>query len=43
MDLEKLEKLLGYEFADRELLIRAVTHRSWAARRVSGRDGTGLA
>jgi len=30
MNLEKLEKLLGYKFADRELLIRAVTHRSWA-------------
>lgn len=30
MNLAKLEKLLGYEFENAELLTRAVTHRSWA-------------
>ena len=38
MDLEKLQKLLGYEFKDRELLIRAVTHRSWAHEEYPGKS-----
>lgn len=29
-DIGKLEKVLSYEFADRTLLERAITHRSWA-------------
>lgn len=29
-NLAKLEKLLNYQFQDRELLARALTHRSWA-------------
>jgi ribonuclease-3 len=29
-DLSKLEEILGHSFADRSLLERAVTHRSWA-------------
>lgn len=36
MNLAKLEKLLGYEFADAELLMRAVTHRSWAHEQAPG-------
>lgn len=31
--LERLEEKLGYRFADRELLLRAVTHRSWSVER----------
>ncbi len=30
MDAGALENLIGYTFADRELLLRALTHRSWA-------------
>lgn len=36
MNFEKLENLLGYTFTDRELLERAVTHRSWAHERFAG-------
>ncbi|NOT49193.1 MAG: ribonuclease III [Acidobacteria bacterium] len=36
MDVAKLEKLLGYEFADPELLSRALTHRSWAHEKSPG-------
>lgn len=36
MDLGKLEKVLGYEFSDRRLLERAVTHRSWAHESLQG-------
>jgi ribonuclease-3 len=32
--LEELERRLGYEFGDRNLLERAVTHRSWAHEQV---------
>lgn len=28
--LDKLEKLIGYKFQDSKMLVRAVTHRSWA-------------
>jgi ribonuclease III len=35
-DLEDLERGLGYEFRDRELLMRAVTHRSRAHEDASG-------
>ena len=42
MNLEKLEKLLGYGFTDRELLIRAVTHRSWAHEEFPGRSEQAL-
>jgi ribonuclease-3 len=30
MDVAQLEKILGYEFADPSLLVRSLTHRSWA-------------
>ncbi|MDQ2840706.1 MAG: ribonuclease III [Acidobacteriota bacterium] len=33
--LEALEEKLGYRFTDRELLVRALTHRSWLAERGS--------
>jgi ribonuclease-3 len=33
-DLQELEELLAYEFQDRGLLERALTHRSWAHERV---------
>lgn len=36
MDFAALEKMLGYEFSDRELLARAVTHRSWAHEKLPG-------
>lgn len=36
MNLAKLENLLGYKFADRELLARALTHRSWAHEKLPG-------
>lgn len=36
MDAAELENLLGYEFADRELLVRALTHRSWAHEKLAG-------
>lgn len=36
MDLAKLEKLLGYRFTDRDLLTRALTHRSWAHEKLAG-------
>lgn len=36
MEREKLENLLGYEFTDRELLRRALTHRSWAHENLAG-------
>lgn len=36
MDPGRLEKLLGYEFNDRELLKRALTHRSWAHEQLTG-------
>jgi ribonuclease-3 len=36
MDEAALENLLGYEFADRELLSRALTHRSWAHEKLTG-------
>ena len=36
MDLAKLEKVLDYTFADRGLLERAVTHRSWAHENLAG-------
>lgn len=34
--LEGLEELLGYRFDDRVLLVRALTHRSWANERSDG-------
>jgi ribonuclease-3 len=34
-DLELLEKTINYRFRDRELLQRAITHRSWAHERVA--------
>jgi ribonuclease-3 len=38
-DLDALENLLAYEFSDRRLLERAVTHRSWAHEQVApGRE-----
>ncbi len=42
MDAAKLEKLLGYEFADRELLVRAVTHRSWAHEKLPGESESAI-
>lgn len=36
MDAAKLENLLGHEFADRELLVRALTHKSWAHEKYPG-------
>jgi len=33
--LEALEEKLGYRFTDRELLVRALTHRSWLSERSS--------
>jgi ribonuclease III len=38
MDLDALEKLLGYEFRDRKLLERSLTHRSWAHERSGGEE-----
>lgn len=35
--LEALEEKLGYRFRDRELLIRALTHRSWVSERDASR------
>jgi ribonuclease III len=34
-DLDLLEKTINYNFRDRELLQRAITHRSWAHERVA--------
>ncbi|MBD0370266.1 MAG: ribonuclease III [Pyrinomonadaceae bacterium] len=34
-DLQELEEILAYEFEDRSLLERAVTHRSWAHEKVA--------
>lgn len=34
-DLDELEKILAYNFSDRSLLQRAVTHRSWAHEQVA--------
>ena len=34
-DLDELERVLAYHFTDRSLLIRAVTHRSWAHEQVA--------
>jgi ribonuclease-3 len=34
-NLDSLEEILGYKFADRDLLERAITHRSWAHEQVS--------
>lgn len=34
-DLDALEEILAYKFADRSLLKRAVTHRSWAHEQVA--------
>jgi ribonuclease-3 len=34
-DLDELEKILAYSFADRAFLKRAVTHRSWAHEQVA--------
>ena len=34
--LEKLEARLGHSFGDRELLLRALTHRSYASEQISG-------
>ena len=31
--VEELEQILGYEFGNKELLIRALTHRSWSSDR----------
>ncbi|NNE98217.1 MAG: ribonuclease III [Pyrinomonadaceae bacterium] len=36
--LDKLENLLGYQFQDRELLERALTHRSWVYEEVTDGD-----
>lgn len=34
-DLDRLESILGYQFQDRALLERGLTHRSWAHERVA--------
>lgn len=34
-DLQELEEILAYEFEDRSLLERAITHRSWAHEQVT--------
>jgi ribonuclease-3 len=34
-DLDQLEQILGYEFENRSLLERAITHRSWAHEQVA--------
>jgi ribonuclease III len=39
--VEELEKKLGYQFRDRELLVRALTHRSWLAERGALQPGSG--
>ena len=36
MDPEPLEKLIGHSFADPDLLLRALTHRSWAHEKFPG-------
>jgi ribonuclease III len=38
MKLSNLEKTIGYTFKDVALLERALTHRSWAHEKLSGRD-----
>ncbi|MCA1557399.1 MAG: ribonuclease III [Acidobacteria bacterium] len=39
-DLQELEEILGYEFEDKTLLERAITHRSWAHEQVApGSEG----
>ena len=35
LSLEALEEKLGYRFRNQELLLRALTHRSWLSERVS--------
>jgi ribonuclease III len=39
--VEKLEEKLGYTFRDRQLLVRALTHRSWLAERDSALPESG--
>lgn len=39
--VEALEEKLGYRFRDRELLVRALTHRSWLSERASPMPETG--
>jgi ribonuclease-3 len=39
--LESLEEKLGYRFRNQELLLRALTHRSWLSERVSPLPDTG--
>ncbi|MGD9561471.1 MAG: ribonuclease III [Pyrinomonadaceae bacterium] len=36
MDQARLENLLGYQFTDPDLLVRALTHRSWAHEQFPG-------
>ena len=36
IDLDRLQELLGHRFADRQLLMRAITHRSYANERGGG-------
>lgn len=39
LNLDSLEQILAYRFSDRDLLSRAMTHRSWAHEQVSPRPG----
>jgi len=39
LNLDSLEQILAYRFRDRDLLSRAMTHRSWAHEQVSPRSG----
>src|ERR1700761_4362939 len=39
--IDVLEQRLGYRFRDRELLVRALTHRSWLSERGSPLAGNG--
>ncbi|MGB7068521.1 MAG: ribonuclease III [Pyrinomonadaceae bacterium] len=41
-DLVKLEKLLGYNFRDIGLLVRSLTHRSWAYENLPGESETNI-
>ena len=36
--LTKLEKIIGYQFSDKKLLERAITHRSWAYEKITNGD-----
>ncbi len=38
-DLDRLESILGYQFQDRALLERGLTHRSWAHEQVAPGEG----